>query len=204
MSVQRVKARWNIPGAGTAFSVFHFGNGPDGEGSDVEASNSTLAVHTFFSEIKLYIPNSVSIDVQTDVELLDVATGALVGMATSASRARIVGTAGATVNFAAPAGVCVTWATAGIRTVSSKPRRVRGRTFIVPVAQNAWDVDGTLNNSALTVFNNAATGLRGNFSGQELHVYGRPGLNATPPGQVYAVTGHKITDQAAILRSRRS
>lgn len=200
----RVKARWTIPGAGTAFSVFHFGNGPDGDPSDAEASNAATATRTFFDAIKGVLPGVVKIDVLTDVEILDVATGNLMGVQTASAQAQVVGSLAQTVSWAAPSGVCITWNTAGLRTVTSKPRRVRGRTFIVPVATNVFDSDGTLTTAALTTLNTAATGLRGNFSGQEFGVYGRPGPGGSPAGVYHSVTGHRITDQVAILRSRRS
>ncbi len=204
MTIQRVKARWTIPGAGTAFSVFHFGNGPDGDASDTEASNSAGAVSTFFNAVRTYLPAQVTIDVMSDVEILDVATGNLVGVQTAAAQAPITGGATAAANWVAPAGACITWSTAGLRTVSSKPRRVRGRTFIVPLAGVAYENNGTLVAGALTALNTAATGLRGNFNNQEFGIYGRPGKGGQPAGQYYAVTGHRITDQAAVLRSRRS
>ncbi len=204
MTLMRVKARWTIPGAGTAFSVFHFGNGPDGDASDQEASNATGATRTFFDAVKAYLPNQVIVDVLTDVEIIDVATGNLVDVRSAAALTPVNGGASAAGNWVAPAGACITWSTDGLRTVSSKPRRVRGRTFLVPLAGVAYENNGTLTAGALTALNTAATGLRGNFNNQELGIYGRPGVNASPPGQFYSVIGHRITDQAAILRSRRS
>jgi hypothetical protein len=204
MPIMRVKTRWNIPGAGTAYTILHFGSGTGEAVTDTEASNSTLAVSTFFNSIRTLLPAQVTLNIESDVEVIDVATGDLQGAVTSANRDPIVGGASGTANWAAPAGVCITWSTGGIRQVSSGPRRVRGRTFIVPLASSAYATDGTIDSSPLTTLNSAATALRGNFNNQQFVIYGRPGLNDTPPGVVHSVTGHRITDQVAILRSRRN
>lgn len=204
MSMMRVKARWTIPGAGTAFSVFHFGDDGDSDISSVDASSAATKTRTFFAAVAAVLPNVVKIDVLTDVEHIDVATGELIGVASATAQTQVVGTAASTAGWAAPSGACVTWSTAGIRTVSSKPRRVRGRTFLVPLSNEAYDVDGTIKPVQLGQLQTAANNLASSGSGSPLLVYGRPGLNGTPVGQNWAVTGARITDQAAILRSRRS
>jgi len=204
MSVLRVKTRWTIPGAGTAFSVMHFDDGDVGGDVNAEANQVTLATHNFFDSVKNVLPSVVKVQVMPDVEIIDVESGDLIGAATATTRAELAGANAASTGWSAPSGACITWTTAGIRTVSSKPRRVRGRTFIVPLSNAAYDVNGTLTDTALATLNAAATTLRSAASGQELVIYGRPGLESVPPGAAYAVTGHKLTDQAAILRSRRS
>lgn len=204
MALLRVRARWTIPGAGSAFTVMHFDDGEVGGDVNVAATNSTTALHTFFDSVKNVLPQPVKVQVMNDVEVIDVATGELAGAATGGNHAELAGAQPSSIGWAAPTGACITWSTGGIRQVSSKPRRVRGRTFIVPLSNAAYDVNGTLTDTAVQTLNAAATALRGNFSGQELAIYGRPGVGGAPAGQAYAVTGHKLTDQAAILRSRRS
>lgn len=204
MAIMRVKARWTIPGAGTAFSVLHFGTEGGADPVDLDASNAVNATRTFFEACKLYLPSVVSLDYLTDVEVIDVPTGNLLGVVTAGSVAATTGGAAASLAWSAPSGACITWSTAGLRTVTSKPRRVRGRTFLVPLSTSAYDQSGNLLTAALTAFNTAATGLRGNFNGQKFGIYGRPGVNGAPVGVYHAVTGHRITDQAAVLRSRRS
>jgi len=200
----RVKARWTIPGAGTAFTVLHFGAASGQDPVDQDASNSVAATRTFFEAIKAYLPGPVSIDYMTDVEVLDVATGNLMGVVSATAVANTVGGGSSGATWSAPSGACITWNTAGLRTVTSKPRRVRGRTFIVPLGSVAYDPNGNLATAAITAFNTAATGLRGNFNNQNFVVYGRPGVGGAPAGVVHSVTGHRITDQSAVLRSRRS
>lgn len=204
MAILRVKTRWTVPGAGVAYSVMHFGDGGDPQGDNTDADNATLAVNTFFTAVKLYMPSVVSLKIERDVELLSAETGNLITVLQSVDRAVLTGGAAASQTWASPAGVCITWNTAGIRTVTSTPRRVRGRTFLVPLASGAFDIDGTVNSAAMTVFNNAATGLVGNFANAQFGIFARPTAGAVVPGAFHTVTGHRITDHAAILRSRRS
>jgi len=204
LSVMRVKAKWTIPGAGTAFSVFHFGDDGDSDISSVDANSAVAKVHTFFGAVKAVLPNVVKVDVLNDVEHINVTTGDLEKVVAANAVTTQTGTAASTAGWAAPAGVCITWTTNGIRQVSSKPRRVRGRTFIVPVSQEAYDIDGTIKPVQLGQLQTAANNLAASGSGSPLLVYGRPGPENSPAGQAFAVTAARITDQVAILRSRRS
>lgn len=204
MSLMRVKARWTIPGAGTAYSVLHFGDDGDSEISAVDANSALTKSRTFFAAIAAVLPNVVKIDVLPDVEWLNVTTGDLEGVVGGNAQTQVVGTAAAAAGWAAPSGACITWTTAGIRQVGSKPRRVRGRTFIVPMSNEAYDVDGTIKPVQFGQIQTAANNLANSGSGSPLLVYGRPGVNATPAGETFRVTGTRITDQVAILRSRRS
>jgi hypothetical protein len=204
MTVLRVKTRWTIPGAGTAFSVMHFDDGDIGGDVNVEANQVTLATHNFWDSVRNTMPSVVKVQVMPDVEIIDVETGDLIGVSTATTRAELAGANVASAGWSAPAGACITWTTSGIRTVTSKPRRVRGRTFIVPLSGMSYDTNGNLTDTALATINNAAATLRSASSGQELAVYARPNEVPAVPGQAFAVTGHRLTDQVAILRSRRS
>jgi hypothetical protein len=200
MAIMRVKARWTIPGAGTAYSILHFGALTDGNPTDTDAGNVATATRTFFDQIKALLPGVVKIDVMQEVEVLDASSGNMTGIVTAGTQLQVVGGAGATATWSAPSGACITWSTAGIR----NNRRVRGRTFLVPLATMAYAPDGTIDSTPLSTLNTAAQALRGNFSGQNLGVYARPPKGTQSGGQFYSVSGHRITDQAAILRSRRS
>lgn len=204
MSVFRVKTRWTIPGAGTAYSVMHF-TGDDGfEPTDTDAAGAVTRVGAFFQTIAPILPAVVQVQVEGTIDILDTPTGNLTGALNGGNPGAIQGGAASGASWAAPAGACITWTTGQVRTVASKPRRVRGRTFLVPVSTAAYDVNGNFTQQALDSLNAAAVNLRNNASGPEFVVYGRPGLNDTPAGMVAFVSGHKITDQVAILRSRRS
>lgn len=199
-TIARVKARWTIPGAGTAFSVFHFGNTALEDPSQADADAAAAKVTTFFSSVKAYLPNVVSVQVQSEVELIVPTSGSMTGILSAPAQGTQTGTAGATAGWAAAAGAVVTWNTAGIR----NNRRVRGRTFLVPLSNEAWDVDGTLKIVPLNGINSAATALRDTAGGIDLGVYGRPTAVGATDGEFFAVSGHRLPDMSAILTSRRS
>jgi len=95
-------------------------------------------------------------------------------------------------------GLCVTWRTGGI--VNNK--RVRGRSFLVPVAATKIQSDGTPTMQALTEAGQWASTMEGGLSPYgDLVVWHRP-INDLG-GSSHIVTSHTITDQFAVLRSRR-
>jgi hypothetical protein len=95
----------------------------------------------------------------------------------------------------APSMACVTWRT------SLATRRGRGRTFLGPVGANAVDSgDGTLNTGILGVIRGAATAL---VSASDNALNGAVGVYSELDGVVRDVVASTVTDQVAVLRSRR-
>ena len=98
--------------------------------------------------------------------------------------------------YSATSGACITWRTATV--VNNK--LVRGRTFIVPLSGGSYQSDGTLATSTITTIRTAANALL-NSTDQTFVVWSRPKDDA--PGQTAVATMALVTDQAAVLRSRR-
>jgi len=95
-------------------------------------------------------------------------------------------------------GICVTWRTPGI--VNNK--RVRGRSFLVPVSGAAAEDDGTPTSTAIAQAQTWAAGMIGGLSPYgDLVVWHRP-INGAG-GSSHIVTSNTVTDQFAVLRSRR-
>lgn len=200
MEIARIKARWTIPGAGTAYSILHFRGAGIGEIDDADADAATMQTYAFFNSIKAYLPGVVKIDVLSDVEVIDDATGTMTDVRLSTTREQVVGGSGASATWSAPSGACVTWNTGGVR----NGRRVRGRTFVVPLATMAYGSDGTLDSTPLSTMQAAATLLAQPFSNRQLVVFARPTAPGAGDGLSVPVTSARITDQAAILKSRRN
>lgn len=94
-------------------------------------------------------------------------------------------------------GACVAW---GTSTVSGH-RRIRGRTFLVPIARDMYASDGTLSDgfvADLKTWSEAMTGA----SGFPLGVWHRPVHDAG--GLFGAVTSVEVQPHAAYLRTRRT
>jgi hypothetical protein len=118
-------------------------------GTDVTPPDAQMAVdrvYAFFNAVKAYFPQQVSLQVRGEVEAIDEATGNLQDVIVATAPAAIVGTAGTTVPYAAALGSVVSWRTGVVR----NNRRIRGRTFLVPLSSLAFDNTGTLIPGALT------------------------------------------------------
>lgn len=151
-------------------------------------------INTFWGTVAEYLPTAVTIAGPTTGDRLDETTGTLTGTWTGGAGGTEPGRgAGA---FAAPAGVSVTWLTAGVK----NGRRVRGRTFIVPIIASAYANDGSLETTAHAELQAAADALVAAAAG-DLKVWSRPvgGVG----GSAYPVTGARVADRVSILRSRR-
>lgn len=192
MTIARVAARWaGFPGA-PGYSNFHFSTTPTS--GDYEAERQL--VHDFFSAFSTRLPSRVDITIPTTVELYDESTGVLQDYIESGEELA-VSTAGASNAYSGPTGAVINWLT---NTVTNG-RRMRGRTFIVPLANTAYESDGTLTSSALDDLNAGASVLSSAGFGSGFCVWSRPQGGGS--GAVGEVTGHRVPDMAAVLRSRR-
>ena len=112
----------------------------------VDASSApTIAgvIAQLFTGIRANLPPSVTIQVQSPAELYD-DVGELTGFVDYTPVAPVVGGAAASA-YLAPAGAVIDWGTATV----ANGRRVRGRTFLVPLSTFS-DSDGSIIASVLT------------------------------------------------------
>lgn len=200
VNMVRVKARWSGFTGSPGYSNFYFREFSDGawEPTAAEADQCMGKIHTFFDSMKLIFPPNVRIQVMNDCEVINDANGELQNVLTPASRAVIAGTSGAA-NYSAATGAVITWRTGNVR----NGRRVRGRTFLVPCATVAYDLDGSLQNSTITTLNTAANALIAGTGTPDLHVWSRPSAPGAADGVSYVVTSQNTPDKVAVLRSRR-
>lgn len=192
MAIYRVSAQWTGFTGAPGYSNFHFTENPTGEtGSVIRAQ-----VHDFFSELASLLPGVVTITVDPTVEVFDESTGLLTGYETDTEDLSPVSGSG-TDNFSGPAGAVINWLTATV----VNGRRLRGRTFVVPLRATAYEEDGTLSSSVLGTLNDAAEVLSGPPFESTFCIWSRPQGGGT--GAVGPVVGHQVPDMAAVLRSRR-
>lgn len=192
MAIHRVTATWTGFTGGPGYTSFYFSPFTGG-GSAGAARQRVLS---FFSSMSQIIATGARIDISPTIEVIDEETGTLqsyidddteVGYTQGASTGSYVGSAG---------GV-VSWST---NTVVSG-RRVRGRTFIVPMRTTAFQDDGTLTTQALTSMRDGADALMASDFDQQLVIWSRP--RGGSGGVAAPVTGYRVPDMAAVLRSRR-
>lgn len=165
-------------------------------------------IQTWLAAWRSRLPSSVTIGLNSTVETVRASDGALTDFNTVTVAAPAPGTG--TGVYSGASGACVNWYTDGIRNA----RRVRGRTFMVPVAGNFLSGDGTLDNTNLTAVRTANADLiTPTAGGTQLYVWARPtpikDANGVPTGEYNAdgtsfpVSMSTISDKVAVLRSRR-
>lgn len=185
----RILNEWTgFPGA-PGITAFYFT--ADDSLSEVNAARE--ACYDFWDDLKGELPSGVTISALPDAEVIDSATGELLDVVSSNTGVRAVtGTTSGT--FPAPAGAVVSWFTAGIHA----GRRVRGRTFIVPLKGSAYQNDGSLDPFTLAAIQAAA----GTFAATPtLSIWCRPRPGV--PGAAYGISSSRVPDLVAVLRSRR-
>lgn len=152
-------------------------------------------IKSFFDTVADMLPGAVTIQNPSDGDRIDETTGLLTGVWTGGIGGTTVATGSG--SYAGPAGAAITWGTNGI--VAGK--RVRGRTFLVPLHSTAYMTDGTLLDAVRTNIQTAADTLVTAAAG-DLLVWSRPRVGLA--GSAHPVVSARVTDQVAVLRSRRS
>lgn len=193
MALYRVKARWTGFTGAPGLSVFHFHD--ESNFASATPAAAAAAVRAFFQANVALLPGGVTISVENQVELINEGSGELEDIVGIATQTPTTGTA--TAGFSAPSGVVVHWLTNGVR----NGRRVRGKTFLVPQVGSIYQADGTIANAFIGNYTTAAQALIDDPASAFV-VYGRPTQGGTD-GQAFLVTGTRVPDMVAVLRSRR-
>lgn len=153
------------------------------------------AVVAFVDDVRISMPSVITFTVPNQLDVLEDSTGELTGIETEGTEYVVNGGAGG--DFSAPSGACVTW----ITNAFVAGRRVRGRTFLVPIVSECYDVDGSIDAPNLARFRDAALDL---FTACDLAIWHRPTSPGGSDGSAHEVTGSAVRDRAAVLRSRRA
>lgn len=181
------RALWSTPGGGVGFSVFHFQDVV----STTEAQNTANAIRTFFNGVAGILPDDVVITFDPEVVVLDLA-GALVTVFPVTPPASVTG--GSTSTFNRAAGVRIDWNTGHI----VAGRRLKGRTYLVPVASTTFDTVGIVTSAASTAILAAANALiTATSSIKPLTIWSRT------HGIMWAVDSAAVPGKGAILTGRR-
>lgn len=194
----KVKMRWSGFTGAPGYSNFYFRDFSSTPPVTADADAAVDKVEAFITGIKSLLPNVVNLAAEADVEEIEETTGSLVNVLSATPAAAQAGTGG-TGNYAAAVGAVITWRTAGIR----NGRRIRGRTFIVPLYGGVFSTDGSLASSTVTTLGTAATTFSSIAGTPDLGVWARPSGPGATDGIWHAVNSHSIPDMSAVLRSRR-
>lgn len=186
-NLARVRCEWSgAPVVGPGLTTFYFNEVTEGFAADVS---------TFFQAIDAYIPIGVTIAVPSSGDLIDVATGDLTGTWSDPATGPGVGAGfGA---YPAGVGARIRWSTGGI----VGGRRVRGSTFICPIVNSGFGVDGTLDNTVRENLEAAGQALVA-ASASEFVIWSRP--TTARPGAASEIVAATCPDKVSWLRSRRT
>lgn len=166
--------------------------------TQAHADGVALKASTFANQLRDFLPSAVTVNMDPTVEIIQSDTGNLVGFF---STTPIAGGVGAlTGTYSATSGACIAWGTNGVR----NSRRVRGRTFVVPLGNSAYESNGTLAAGTISALTSYANALKNNTTAPgDFGIWARPtGPDATD-GEWFAVETVSVKDKAAVLRSRR-
>ena len=192
MQLFRVVVSWAGPQVhGAAVSVLHF------DGSN-QSAPPVAAIKGAFQAAAGLFPSGVTITVPTTGDAIEDTTGHLTGV-WSGSGGGSVSCSG-TANSPAGVGACIGWTTGGIVNGKKGPRKLRGRTFLVPLHGGCYDGDGTLYPTALTQAQALADALR---AAGPLAIWHRPTTPGGSDGNSYGVLSGVVHDKVAFLSSRR-
>lgn len=185
-------AHWNEGTANPGYTVLH-GRPQTGAPDDLASEDLAERVHALFDAIKAYIPNDYTISFPGEAVRLNTTTGVLEDVYTFTPPANVVG--GYSQSWAAPAGFRYDWRTDAI--VSG--RRLRGRTFIVPVGGAAYADNGTLEPVPMGIFTNAGQ----DYIDVGVFTNVAPCIWSRTHGILADITSVVVPDEIAVLRSRR-
>jgi hypothetical protein len=184
------RAIWNVQGGGTGYSVFHVREAGI-EPISASAQSFANALRTGFNSLVARLPDDVIINFDSEARELNVATGTLIGVHGVTPPSNVVGTASGV--YAAPSGARVDLITSGI----VAGRRLRGRTYMVPLAGSEYTSTGLVAPATRTALNSAFNTFRDNPGNWSLAVWSRT------HGALADVISVNAPGEVAILRSRR-
>lgn len=192
--LNRVVLVWNGPQVvGGGVTVLHY-NGDAG-------TPPIAAIATALTAQSKLIPSGVTVQVPGNGDVIEDSTGTLVDVWAAAGGATIAGNGSA--QCAAGVGANISWLTPAI----VGGRRLRGRTFIVPLAlrdpgsgDEFYDTDGTLGTVCRGRITTLATDL---LAAGPLAVWHRPTTKGGSDGTSAICSGSRVPDRVSTLRSRR-
>jgi hypothetical protein len=194
----RVKINWTGFVGSPGYTNLNFEHIVDGAWTQPEVDAAVAKAQTWLTAQRAYFPPAVTTGIDPAVSEHNEQTGEVESFWQVTPNTAVAGTSAST-NFTSGAGYCITWSTAGVR----NGRRVRGRTFVVPVSSSSFEADGSLANANRTAWLAQATTLAGDSDNVRLGIFAHTPGALIPDGGIYDVIGASIRDRPAFLTSRR-
>jgi hypothetical protein len=193
----KAKIKWTGFAGAPGYTNFFFRD-ISGAPSQATADNAVLKANNWAIYVKSLLPIEAALQVQSDVEVIEETTGEMQNVFNVTAPAIVQGTA-PSAPYSAASGAVITWRTAGVR----NGRRVRGRTFLVPLANSAYQSDGTLAAAAISSLTTNMQTFLSPSGSANFGVYARPSTKGATDGIFHQASGFSVPDKVAVLRSRR-
>jgi hypothetical protein len=212
-SMLRIKMEWSgfhgAPGI-TNFYMREFSAADLWTPTQAEINGAAGKVSEFAFANKGSLAPGVNLKVASDVELIEASTGQLLDVFNAEPQPNHTSTAQPNVGYSGGSGLVINWRTSLVR----RNRRIRGRTFLVPLQRECFGPDGTLLPGTITGTTTAAQALMDSPLPTDLGVWarptpvkdpatGKPTGEYLPDGQWARVASCNVPDLAAVLRTRR-
>lgn len=202
VSMMRVRTVWSGFTGAPGYTNFYFrtftgSEQPGAIPTQAEVDAAYDKTWDFWDTFNAVFPDEVALTVDTVVDIVEDTNGELVSSLTAPPQAIIQGAA--TGVYSAATGGVIGWTTAEVR----NGRRIRGRTFLVPLGGTSFNNTGRLDASIVPVFQGAATVLAATGGPVQFGVWARPSGPNAVDGQWAPTTGARVTNLPAVLRSRR-
>jgi hypothetical protein len=195
--ILRTKLTWTGFAGAPGYTNFYFSEFVEAGYTQAMADGAVAKAHDFSLNIAALCPPTVTITTDPTVEIIQADTGDLVGFFSTVPGAAAVGARAGT--YSAASGACFSWGTNGVR----KGRRVRGRTFAVPLAGSCYQSDGTINDTDLATLRQIGVQLLSNTGVTDFGIWSRPSTKTATDGVWFPAQTSSVKDKVAILRSRR-
>lgn len=192
-NIDRGIVTWSGVPTGPGYSVFYA----------VPGHSVMTALRAFFNSLGPSVPAGITFKFPSSGDTIDSATGDLVGSWSGSVLSDVV--CSATGGYSAASGLAVGWDTGTLVAAGGSwktAHRVRGRTFLVPLGDVCYDSAGTPIATTLTALNTWLTTLLAATT-PNLVIWAAP-KKGNSDGVLAPVTGFRVKDQVAILRSRRN
>jgi hypothetical protein len=209
----RIKMHWTGFHGAPGYSSFYFRDFTDQAQwipTQEQVNAAAGAVSEFAFDNRGSLPSGVTLQVQSDVEIINSVNGNLVDVMSAAAQPAHASTVAAGPGYAGGSGLVINWRTNVVR----RNRRIRGRTFLVPLQRECFGPDGTLLPGTINGTKTAAEKLMTGIGYPDLAVWARPTPVKDPQtgkntgeyledGTFGVVTSCNVPDLAAVLRTRR-
>lgn len=207
LPIIKVKIDWSGFQGAPGLTALYFRDFEGGDDQVPFMQQAVTKVELFTTEVAKVIPSGVTLKVANDCELIDANTGDLLDVRTVATAAGKSNSSYVGQSYAAAAGAVINWRTASVH----RNRRVKGRTFIVPIAGNSFESNGTLNGGTVNTLIAATVPLLNTATSPDFGIWSRPkrtknpdgSVTTTPDGTWSVATSASVPDMSAVMRSRR-